>query len=160
MKRLFFLAAVALIMAACGGNTQEKNPYTMEGGTQEAKEAANANPSYDPNRGTGKFTHVDIPAALDAAMAEKGQKVFEVKCNSCHKLTNEKLVGPGWLGVTKRYAPEWIMNFITNPDPMIEKDPVVQAELEICLVRMPNQNLSDTEARAILEFMRSNDGVK
>jgi hypothetical protein len=27
-------------------------------------------------------------------------------------------------------------------------------------VRMPNQNLSDTDAREILEFMRKNDGVK
>jgi hypothetical protein len=43
---------------------------------------------------------------------------------------------------------------------MIEKDPAVQAQLELCLVRMPNQNLSDAEARNILEFMRRNDGVK
>ena len=46
-----------------------------------------------------------------------------VKCSSCHKLTDEKLVGPGWKGVTERQKPEWIMNFITNPDPMIDKDP-------------------------------------
>jgi cytochrome c1 len=43
---------------------------------------------------------------------------------------------------------------------MIEKDPVVQAQLELCLVRMPNQNLSDSEARDIYEYMRKNDGVK
>jgi hypothetical protein len=49
------------------------------------------------------------------------------------------------------------MNFISNPDPMIEKDPAVQAQLELCLVRMPNQGLSDDEARNILEFMRNND---
>ncbi|GAA4082410.1 hypothetical protein GCM10022390_110 [Flavobacterium anseonense] len=52
------------------------------------------------------------------------------------------------------------MHFITNPDPMIEKDPEVQAQLEICLVRMPNQGLADEEARNILEYMRKNDGVK
>ena len=43
---------------------------------------------------------------------------------------------------------------------MIDKDPQVQAQLEICLVRMPNQNLNDTEARQVLEFMRKNDGIK
>jgi len=32
--------------------------------------------------------------------------------------------------------------------------------LEICLVRMPNQNLADLEAREIVEFMRQNDGAK
>jgi hypothetical protein len=52
------------------------------------------------------------------------------------------------------------MNFATNPDPMIDKDPKVQAQLEICLVRMPNQNISDEEARNIYEFMRKNDAKK
>jgi hypothetical protein len=52
------------------------------------------------------------------------------------------------------------MNFITNPDPMIDKDPEVQAQLELCLVRMPNQNLAENEARQIVEFMRQNDGAK
>jgi hypothetical protein len=49
------------------------------------------------------------------------------------------------------------MNFITNTDEMIEKDPQAQALMELCLVRMPNQHLSENEARAALEFMRSND---
>jgi hypothetical protein len=40
------------------------------------------------------------------------------------------------------------------------KIPEAQAQLEICLVRMPNQSLSDDDARHLLEFMRKNDGVK
>jgi len=86
--------------------------------------------------------------------------VAGVKCMSCHKLTDERLVGPGWKGVTERRTPEWIMNFSTNPDPMIDKDPELQAQLELCLVRMPNQALTDDDARNILEYMRQNDGVK
>lgn len=69
-------------------------------------------------------------------------------------------VGPGWKGVTTRRTAEWILNFITNPDPMIDKDPEAQAMLELCLVRMPNQNLTDEEALNIFEYMRKNDGVK
>ena len=69
-------------------------------------------------------------------------------------------MGPGWKGVTERRTGHWIMNFITNPDPMIEKDPEVQAQLELCLVRMPNQSLTDDDARHLLEFMRKNDNVK
>lgn len=72
-------------------------------------------------------------------------------------MTDERLVGPGWKGVTERRTGSWLMNFITNPDPMIDKDPELQAQLEICLVRMPNQNVVETEAKAIVEFMRSND---
>jgi len=52
------------------------------------------------------------------------------------------------------------MNFITNPDPMIDKDPELQAQLELCMIRMPNQGLTEDEARSILEYMRQNDGVK
>ena len=72
----------------------------------------------------------------------------------------EKLVGPGWKGVTTRFRPEWIMNFITNTNEMLEKDPAAQKQLEICLVRMPDQSLPDDDARHLLEFMRKNDGVK
>ncbi len=52
------------------------------------------------------------------------------------------------------------MNFITNTDEMLDKDPKAQEQLQICLVRMPNQSLADTDARELLEFMRKNDGVK
>ncbi len=103
---------------------------------------------------------MDVGASLDQAKAYAGSKVYSVKCSACHKLTDEKLVGPGWKGVTTRHTAEWIMNFATNPDVMIDKDPKVQAMLELCLVRMPNQNLTDEDARNIYEFMRKNDGVK
>jgi len=43
---------------------------------------------------------------------------------------------------------------------MLEKDPEAQKMLELCLVRMPNQNISIGDARDILEFMRQNDGEK
>ena len=38
--------------------------------------------------------------------------------------------------------------------------PAAQALMEECLVRMPNQNLTDDDARSVYEFMRRNDGVK
>ena len=159
-KQMILLAFIALIIA-CGGS---KSTETKSESTTSSKEetAAPANPKYDPNRGVGKWNadNLQLGATVDPAMVESGGKIREVKCASCHKTTNEKLVGPGWKGVTQRRKPEWIMNFITNPDPMIDKDPAVQAQLELCLVRMPNQNLSDTEARDILEFMRKNDGVQ
>ena len=155
MKKLFILSAMSLVLASCGGSSEQAQSTTTE------QPAATADVStYDPKRGEGKYSHVDLPAALDQEMAKDGEAVYGVKCSSCHKTTDEKLVGPGWKGVTERRRPEWIMNFITNPDPMIDKDPEVQAQLEICLVRMPNQGLSDDNARHILEYMRKIDGVK
>ena len=145
----------SLLIYSCGGGTGSENKDSSSTAT-----TSSGNPDYDPNRGVGRFTTVDVGDHLNAAMAAEGKKVFDVKCSSCHKLTNEKLVGPGWAGVTSRHEPVWIMNFATNPDEMINKDPKAQAMLEICLVRMPNQNLTDAEARQVLEFMRQNDGVK
>ena len=52
------------------------------------------------------------------------------------------------------------MNMITNVDMMLEKDEEAQKLLELCLIRMPNQNITQEEARKVLEFMRSNDGEK
>jgi cytochrome c5 len=118
--------------------------------------------SYDPKRGEGKYTAelLALTDKLNEAQAKTGEDVSNVKCTSCHKMSDEKLVGPGWKDVTKRRTGEWIMNFITNPDPMLDKDPEAQAMLELCLVRMQNQSLTDEDARAILEFMRQIDGVK
>jgi len=157
MKKIAVLGIIALLIAACGGNSSSETKQTA---ASDQKHTSDANPSYDPKRGEGKFTKVDVSASLDAAKADAGNKIYTVKCSSCHKLTEEKLVGPGWKGVTSRHTAEWIMNFATNPDAMLDKDPKAQAMLEICLVRMPNQNLTDDDARNIYEFMRKNDGVK
>ncbi len=159
MKKFSAILVLILFIAACNNNdTKTASETDQFDSTSIAKE--NPNPSYDPHRGEGKFKKVDLPATLDQAMAVSGEKVSSVKCSGCHKTTAEKLVGPGWLGVTNRNSPEWIMNFITNTDEMLTKDPKAQAQLEICLVRMPNQNLSDDDARHLLEYMRKIDGVK
>lgn len=157
-KSILLVLSLALAFA-CGKKEESAEDNYQPGGGEATTEAADP-ASYDPKRGEGKFDTVELGATLDQAMAKKGEEVAGVKCASCHKTTDEKLVGPGWKGVTERKKPEWIMNFITNPDPMIDKDPEVQAQLEICLVRMPNQGLADDEARSILEYMRKNDGVK
>lgn len=159
MKRFAILLLMGACMAACGGNS-EKNTTSTNSAPAEPAKTENGNPAYDPERGEGKFTDVEVAATVDQTMAASGEKIYTVKCGSCHKLTSEKLVGPGWLGVTERHKAAWIMNFVTNTDAMLNKDPKAQAQLEICLVRMPNQNVADDEARNLYEFMRKNDGVK
>ena len=161
MKKLAILLFLAAFVAACGGGgTENTTPAADNSTATETPKTESGNPSYDPERGEGKFTKVEVGETLDGTMAVAGEKVYGVKCSSCHKLSSEKLVGPGWTGVTDRHSAEWIMNFSTNTDAMLDKDPKAQAQLEICLVRMPNQNLSDDDARNLYEFMRKNDGVK
>jgi hypothetical protein len=107
-----------------------------------------------------KSSDVHLTNPLNEQWVIEGRNIYDVKCQPCHKLTSEKLVGPGWKGVTQRRQPEWILNMITNVETMLEKDPQAQRLLEECIVRMPNQNLNLEEARKVLEFQRSNDGEK
>lgn len=158
MKTLFIplVFGGVLIWSACSSNTNEndggKSPQSM---VQEEQ-----TPKSTDEKGIGKITSVTLTNPLNQEWVKSGEGIYNMKCLSCHKLTDEKVVGPGWKGVTTRRKPEWIMNFITNTDEMIDKDPNAQKMLEQCLTRMPNQNLSEQDARNVLEFMRSNDGVK
>ncbi|MBS1778843.1 MAG: cytochrome c [Bacteroidetes bacterium] len=152
------ISASMLLMYSCGGGNNEK-PVTDE--TPNPQPAATTEaPAADASaaKGVGKFKTVELTHPLDEKMVKAGQSIYDVKCSSCHKTTDEKLVGPGWKGVTDRRAPEWIMNFVTNTDEMLDKDAEAKALMEVCMVRMPNQNLKDDEARSVLEFMRKNDG--
>ncbi|MEO8822796.1 MAG: cytochrome c [Ginsengibacter sp.] len=167
-KIILFLSLVfslAILVISCGGSgdNSSNNSSTPAEATTDAGSgtpSASENPSYDPKRGEGKFHDVKLSDKLDKKEADEGEKIYELKCRSCHKLSDERLVGPGWKGVSSRHSPDWILNFVTNTDEMIDKDPKAQAMLEICMVRMPNQNLTDDNAMQILEFMRENDGLK
>jgi len=157
MKKLILISTIASFLFACGGGTETKEATDTQ---SAAGDLMKEDKVLSDARGVGKFTEVKLDPQLDQKMATEGSGIYDLKCSSCHKLTGEKLVGPGWSGVTSRRKPEWIMNFSTNTDEMLNKDPEAQAMLEICMVRMPNQNLSDDDARKVLEFMRKNDGVK
>ena len=152
---LTLLVAGMSFLYACGPS----NGDSATENTTAAASAATAN--VDPaaksdSKGIGKFTDVKL-AAIDPAMAEKGQVVFNAKCAACHKTTDQKVVGPGLKDVTKRRTPEWIMNQITNPVEMEQKDPVGKALLEKHLTQMTFQNVTDEETRQILEYFRKND---
>ncbi len=103
---------------------------------------------------------IQMTNPLNHEWKEKGEEIYELKCRSCHNLTEIKLVGPGWKEVTKRRTPGWIMNMIVHTDMMLDKDPEAMKLLELCMVRMPNQSLTKDDARHVIEFMRENDGEK
>lgn len=159
MKKLIIITGIAVLAYACSGGGEQPAADSDASNSGALFEKKAPDPAHEA-KGIGKFTNVEVSPTLDAKMAEAGLKVYDLKCNACHKLTNEKLVGPGWAGVTSRRKVEWIMNFTTNPDEMLNNDPTAQAMLEECLVRMPNQQISDDDARHVYEFMRKNDGVK
>lgn len=152
------LGLALLALCSCGGggtseNKAENKQPTLEEVLKEAEKKE--------VHGTEiKEEEIKLSNPLDAKMVTAGQGIYDTKCASCHKLTDQRIVGPGWAGVTKKRKPVWIMNMITNVEMMLESDPEAQKLLEQCLVRMPNQNVNKEDARVILEFMRKNDGEK
>jgi len=106
--------------------------------------------------GIGPITAPVTLGPIDNALADSGNKVFAAKCVACHAI-EKKVIGPKLLGVSKRRAPEWIMNQILNPSEMTAKDPIAKNLLGIYIAQMANQNLTQNEAREVLEFFRRND---
>lgn len=149
---LVFALFISILMGAIACND--------EGAKQDNTPAAAESQPQEVHGDEIKPGDITLTTPLNAEWVTAGKAIYDVKCQSCHKLTGDRVVGPGWKDVTKRREPHWIMNMINNVDMMLEKDPEAQKLLEQCLVRMPNQNLSKDEARQVLEFMRSNDGVK
>ena len=155
---IFTTSIIIFSVYSCG------NPDTKSAGdTPTTKIEESKTPKEEASKtekGIGEIMHVELTNPLNEDMVSRGKGIYEMKCSACHKLTGDKIVGPGWSGVTSRRTPEWIMNMITNTDVMLDKDPQAQKLLETCMVRMPNQGLSMGDCRDILEFMRKNDAKK
>ncbi|MFC2188031.1 c-type cytochrome [Fulvivirgaceae bacterium LMO-SS25] len=151
MKKYNLVLAFIILLvsfASCGGGSDS---------SQEAKVPPPIEaPKADP-KGIGEVRNVNLTDPLEESMIVTGKAISEMKCAACHKLTDQRVVGPGWAGITNKRRPEWIMNMITNVEVMLDEDPVAQKLLEECLTRMPNQSVSIGDARAILEYMRKND---
>jgi cytochrome c5 len=134
-------------------NDREKNRK------HENNTGAGAPPSANDGGASAKaslLTAADITLGeVDHPMAEKGKTTYDVKCQACHSLGENRIVGPGWKGIMTKRKPEWIMNMIMNTEAMLSEDPEAQKMLEQCLVRMPDQNLTMDEARQVLEYMRT-----
>ena len=153
IKMTLVLAIAAISLYSCGNEGVNKDEKTVD--------IQDLTKNQPEEHGTElKESDIVITQPLNQEWVKEGMATYNLKCQSCHRLTGEKLVGPGWKDVTKRRTPLWIMNMATNVEMMLETDPEAQKLLEQCMVRMPNQNLNKDQARHVLEFMRSNDGEK
>lgn len=152
MKLKFIIvSALVFTMASCGGEKAKK-----EAPAAQQEETKVETEKVDPmlNKGVGTITSITL-GDIDDAMVSEGEAIFKAKCTACHKIS-KKFVGPALSGVTQRRSPEWIMNMALNPELMIEKDPIAQQLLiEYNGAPMANQNITEPEARALLEYFRT-----
>ncbi len=108
---------------------------------------------YPNQKGFGPVKSLSL-GAINNRMAEEGQKIYKRMCTSCHKPT-KRYIGPAPKGIIDRRTPEWIMNMILNPEEMVTKDPIAKELLGRYLSPMADQNLTEEEARKVLEYFRT-----
>ena len=111
--------------------------------------------AFEEEHGIGPFTEeVTLDEPVDEELAAIGQDVFETSCEACHML-DESFVGPAVGDVLDRRSPTFVMNMIMNPSEMADRHPVVQEMLRDYPVVMPYQNITEEQARAIVEYLRT-----
>lgn len=156
-KYLITLLITPLLIVACGGGGEEKKTLPPP---KHASESSTAATSEDPmkdwknNKGIGPVTTLTL-GEIDPKMAEEGKVIYEELCTACHK-PDKKFIGPAPKGILDRRTPEWVMNMILNPEEMIQKDPIAkQLLIEANGAPMANQNLTEDQARKVLEYFRT-----
>jgi len=116
---------------------------------------AEAEANWENNHGIGPIKAFVLPADIDAEMANAGKVTYEAMCTACHK-PDKRFIGPAPTGILSRRTPAWIMNMIMNPDQMVQQDPIArQLLIEYNGSPMANQNLTEDQTRAVLEYFRT-----
>jgi len=142
--------AVVMLFTACGDSG--------ENDTSNQNQTVNkTNPSglsdWELASGFGPVKKKLNLGPIDKTMAAEGEKIFESKCASCHKL-DERYTGPAQRNVLQRVTPEFFMNTVLNPDENLEKHPHSKKMLAEYMTKMTNQNVNLKDARALLEYFR------
>jgi len=140
------LLLAALVLAACGGKSEQAPPPAAAAGSDLTP--------FQLEHGIGPVTEVVTVGPIDKAMAEEGEKLFEVKCGACHKMT-ERYVGPPLGDVTARRSAAFIMNQMLNPEGMYTKHPETKKLLGEYMTQMPNLGLTQEQARQVVEYLRT-----
>lgn len=164
MKTLFNLLTFVLILLIFNCKEAAKKEPTKlkirshktEQPVSKKTEVLKASTTIDlENKGIGPVKSMTLNSKVDPEMVTKGGELFKKMCTACHRV-GKKYIGPDPSRITERRSPEWIMNMILNPEEMVNKDPLAKKLLiEFNGAPMANQNLTEGEARAVLEYFRT-----
>lgn len=135
-------------LAACAGEADRESADT------QSQDQTDMLSQTELEHGIGPIEELELSPIIDTVLVSQGQAVFTTKCAACHKL-EERYVGPPLGQVLDRRSPEFVMNMMLNPDEMAKKHPEGKDMLAEYFTLMPSQNLTESDARSILEYLRS-----
>ena len=144
---LVFLVASA---AACGGG---EDPPGEGASTNNTIVAGTDITADELEYGIGPIRDLTL-GDVDPTLAAAGEEIFALKCSACHKL-DERYIGPALGDVLQKRTPEYVMNMILNPEEMVQRHPEAKKLFaEFNFTPMANQQLTEADARAVLEYLR------
>lgn len=159
--KIITLLGISLLMSCGDGEKKKEDPYGKKSSTEQPTEtkATSSTPASQrvdlTNKGIGPIKSITLSPEIDQTMATHGKDIYDKMCTACHK-PDKKFIGPPPTGVLERRTPEWVMNMILNPEEMVQNDPLAKELLiEFNGSPMANQNLTEDEARAVLEYFRT-----
>jgi mono/diheme cytochrome c family protein len=91
------------------------------------------------------------------AQNTKGKEIFEKNCAVCHKLSEEKLVGPGLKGVTERRDRDWMIKFIRGSQDMVKAGDKTAVEVFNANGKIPmpdHKFLSDEDVNQVIDYIK------
>jgi len=144
---------LAALAAACGGGGDAAADSASSTTASSATGAVAGLTAEEMKYGIGPRRELEL-GEIDHELFERGQEIFTTKCSACHKL-DERYVGPPLGGVTERREPEYVMNMILNTDEMVARHPEVKDLLAQYYTPMPDQQLTEEDGRAVLEYLRA-----
>ncbi len=109
---------------------------------------------FQMENGIGPITEAVTLGPVNQAQADEGKALFESKCSACHKL-GERYVGPPLGGILDRVTAAFAMNMMLNPQEMYTRHPVVKELLGQYMTQMPDLALTQEQARAVVEYLRT-----
>ena len=143
------LFSALLLLTACGGESKDGDTKQTEMNQSNTSGLSD----WEFENGFGPVKKKLNLGPIDKTMATEGEKIFESKCATCHKL-DERYTGPAQRNVLQRVTQEFFMNTVLNPDENLEKHPHSKKMLAEYMTKMTNQNVNLKDARALLEYFR------
>jgi len=141
--------ATLLLLAGCGGDDAASSDSAGSDAPAQPGELT----ALELEQGIGPIRNLQL-GPVDPELAEEGEELFTTKCSACHKL-GERYVAPPLGDVLSRRRPEFVMNMILNAGEMVQRHPVIKQLLAEYYTPMPVQVTDQAQARAILEYLRS-----
>lgn len=96
------------------------------------------------------------PYSSDPEVIARGKELFTIQCSACHPLQQDG-IGPRLAGITASASPEWLAEFIRNPQALADKgDPRTLALIAQYRQAMPGfAHLHPDDIRAILAYLHT-----